>query len=60
MRVSTRTLVVAFFGLLLLPLAGTAETERPSIVFLLSDDQPLRAMSHRDPWFHAPPGSPGG
>ena len=27
---------------------------RPNIVFFLSDDQPLRAMSHRDPWFHTP------
>ncbi len=28
--------------------------QRPNIVFLLSDDQPLRAMSHLDPWFHTP------
>lgn len=54
MRASITSLVAAFFGLLLLPLPGAAETERPNIVFLLSDDQPLRAMSHRDPWFHTP------
>ncbi|MDG1302051.1 MAG: sulfatase-like hydrolase/transferase, partial [Opitutae bacterium] len=33
--------------------AVAAET-RPNIVFFLSDDQPLRAMSHVDPWFHTP------
>ena len=27
---------------------------RPNIVFFLSDDQPLRAMSHVDPWFYTP------
>lgn len=30
------------------------ETKRPNIAFLLSDDQPLRAMSHIDPWFSTP------
>jgi len=30
------------------------ETKRPNIVFLLSDDQPLRAMSRIDPWFSTP------
>ena len=39
---------------MLLPSARAAETQRPNIVFLLSDDQPLRAMSHLDPWFHTP------
>lgn len=42
------------FGLAVLASVALAETKRPNIVFLLSDDQPLRAMSHMDPWFHTP------
>lgn len=49
-----RKLGFVFAGLMLLPSGRAAETQRPNIVFLLSDDQPLRAMSHLDPWFHTP------
>lgn len=35
-------------------LHAVAADARPNIVFFLSDDQPLRAMSHVDPWFHTP------
>ena len=35
-------------------LHAVAAESRPNIVFFLSDDQPLRAMSHVDPWFHTP------
>ena len=44
-------------GLCVVALAATCaakETKRPNIVFFLTDDQPLRAMSHIDPWFHTP------
>jgi len=34
--------------------AVNAKQQRPNIVFLLSDDQPLRAMSSNDPWFSTP------
>jgi len=44
---------IALLALLAVP-AIAAATARPNIVFLLSDDQPLRAMSHVDPWFHTP------
>ncbi|MBT3296762.1 MAG: sulfatase-like hydrolase/transferase [Verrucomicrobia bacterium] len=40
-----------------LPLAGPPQPNAPqrvNIVFLLSDDQPLRAMGHVDPYFHTP------
>lgn len=40
------------------PLAAThaadAPAQKPNIVFILTDDQPLRAMGHVDPWFHTP------
>ena len=49
-----RILLFVFAGSLLVVSVRAAETQRPNIVFLLSDDQPLRAMSHRDPWFHTP------
>ena len=35
-------------------LHSVAADTRPNIVFFLSDDQPLRAMSHVDPWFYTP------
>jgi len=44
--------VSLFLGLALPSTA--AHTKRPNIVFLLSDDQPLRAMGHRETWFHTP------
>ncbi len=34
--------------------AAAKDEDRPNIVFFLTDDQPLRAMSHVDPWFHTP------
>jgi arylsulfatase A-like enzyme len=34
--------------------AADAPVKKPNIVFLLTDDQPLRAMGHVDPWFHTP------
>jgi arylsulfatase A-like enzyme len=47
--------IAGLIGLMaLLASAAFAETERPNIVFFLSDDQPLRAMSHVDPYFYTP------
>lgn len=54
MMKSLGALALVLAGAMLLPSAGAAETQRPNIVFFLSDDQPLCAMSHRDPWFHTP------
>jgi hypothetical protein len=34
------------------------KTDRPNIVFLLSDDQPFNAQSSVDPWFSTPKDDP--
>jgi arylsulfatase A-like enzyme len=49
-----KSVSLAFASLLLMSSTLSAETKRPNIVFLLSDDQPLRAMGHIDPWFSTP------
>lgn len=49
------TIVLSCLGLLAsLSAHSQNSSERPNIVFFLSDDQPLRAMSHVDPYFHTP------
>jgi len=47
--------ILGFASCLAITVGHAAEVaKRPNIVFLLSDDQPLRAISHVDPWFHTP------
>ncbi len=56
-----RTCLIILVAALALPLAAApaqrppvVSPSKPNIVFLLSDDQPLRAMGHREAWFHTP------
>ena len=54
-RKQLTTIVLSCLGLLASLSANSQNSpERPNIVFFLSDDQPLRAMSHVDPYFHTP------
>jgi len=46
--------LIALLATLLTASVQAASPRRPRIVFLLSDDQPLRAMGHRESWFHTP------
>jgi len=46
--------MIILAGLMLLLSVRAAEVRRPNIVFLLTDDQPRRAMGHVDEWFHTP------
>ena len=48
------SVLLLFGSLLLMTGARATEPPCPNIVFFLTDDQPLRAMSHVDPWFHTP------
>ncbi len=41
-------------AVMLAGLALSVSAKQPNIVFFLTDDQPLRAMGHVDPWFHTP------
>lgn len=41
-------------GLCLSGSFADAEVPKPSFLVVLTDDQPLRAMSREDPWFHTP------
>lgn len=37
-----------------LPNNAQPNIEQPNIVFVLTDDQPIRGLGHVDPWFHTP------
>lgn len=54
MRLFLKSLLLTGALTTLSALHAVAAESRPNIVFFLSDDQPLRAMSHVDPWFHTP------